>query len=113
MTDSKPTPLRDETRLRVMRLLEEQPELTQRQLAEQLGISLGGINYCLKALVEKGWIKAENFSRSKRKISYAYILTPKGIAAKTRLTAAFLRRKLVEFEVLKREISVLERELEG
>ena len=111
MSKSMKTPLQDETRLRVMRLLEDNPDLTQRQIAEQLGISLGGINYCLKALIEKGWLKADGFANSKNKLRYAYLLTPRGFAAKTRLTADFLKRKMAEFEELKGEIAELEREL--
>ena len=90
-----------------MRLLEANPRMTQRELARELGISLGGLNYCLKALVEKGWIKMDNFSRSDRKLNYAYLLTPRGIAGKARLTNHFLRRKLAEYDALKAEIEQL------
>ncbi len=101
----------DETRLRVLRLLETEPNLSQREMAESLGISLGGINYCLKALVEKGWLKMERFRRSENKLRYAYLLTPKGAKAKTRLAKGFLHRKLVEYEALQSEIKELETEL--
>ena len=111
MSRSPKTPLQDETRLRVLRLLEDNPDLTQRQIAERLGISLGGINYCLKALIEKGWVKAENFAHSRHKLRYVYELTPKGIAAKTRITSSFLKRKLAEYEALQSEIADLRREL--
>ena len=93
-----------------MRLLEANPRMTQRDLARELGISLGGLNYCLKALVEKGWVKMENFSKSDRKLHYAYLLTPKGLAGKARLTNHFLRRKLQEYEALKAEIAELQAE---
>jgi EPS-associated MarR family transcriptional regulator len=96
-----------------MRLLEANPRMTQRDLARELGISLGGLNYCLKALVAKGWIKMENFSKSDRKLRYAYLLTPKGMAGKARLTNHFLRRKLAEYEALKEEIGRLRAEAAG
>jgi EPS-associated MarR family transcriptional regulator len=91
-----------------MRLIQENSQLTQRDLARQLGISLGKANYCLKALVEKGFVKAENFQRSDRKLAYAYLLTPAGIDEKARVTVSFLRRKIQEFEALKAEIESLQ-----
>jgi EPS-associated MarR family transcriptional regulator len=100
----------DETQLKVMRMLHEQPELSQRNIAKELGVSLGGINYCFKALVEKGWIKLENFSDSKHKFGYLYLLTPSGIAQKSKLTASFLRIKLIEFNALEKEIEILQSE---
>jgi EPS-associated MarR family transcriptional regulator len=102
-----------ENHLKLMRLLEANPRMTQRDLARELGISLGGLNYCLKALVEKGWIKMENFSKSDRKLRYAYLLTPKGMVGKARLTNHFLRRKLAEYEALKDEIEKLRAEVTG
>lgn len=101
----------DELTLRVMRALEENPNTSQRELAKQLGVSLGGVNYCLKALIDIGWIKAGNFARNQDKRAYAYLLTPKGIAEKAALTARFLRRKMCEYESLKAEIEQLESEL--
>ncbi len=98
----------DEVHFRVMRLIQENSQLTQRDLARQLGISLGKANYCLKALVEKGFVKAENFQRSDRKLAYAYLLTPAGIDEKARVTVSFLRRKIQEFEALKAEIESLQ-----
>ena len=98
----------DEVHFRVMRLIQENPQLSQRELARYLGVSLGKVNYCLKALVEKGFIKAENFRRSDNKLGYAYLLTPAGIEEKARVTVAFLRRKIQEFEVLKAEIESLQ-----
>lgn len=98
----------DEVHFRVMRLIKENPQLTQRDLARELGISLGKANYCLKALVEKGFVKAENFKRSDHKLAYVYLLTPAGIEEKARVTVAFLRRKMQEFESLKAEIESLQ-----
>ena len=89
---------------RLLHLLEEEPKLTQRELAEKLGISLGGANYCLKALIEMGHIKAGNFSNNPDKSVYLYLLTPHGIAEKAKLTAGFLKRKMAEYRALKKEI---------
>ncbi|MDB2440983.1 MarR family EPS-associated transcriptional regulator [Luminiphilus sp.] len=105
------TGARDELRLRVLRTLEANPELSQRQIAEELGVSLGGVNYALKALVERGFVKADNFRKSGSKVAYLYVLTPKGVAEKASLTGAFLGRKLAEYEVLRREIEALRLEL--
>lgn len=90
-----------------MRLLEENPDLTQRELAQKLGVSVGGLNYCLKALTEKGLVKMQNFANSKNKFGYVYVLTPRGIAEKARLTSNFLKRKMEEYEALKAEIETL------
>jgi EPS-associated MarR family transcriptional regulator len=100
----------DEIQLKVLRMLHEQPDLSQRSIAKELGVSLGGINYCFKALVEKGWIKLENFSASKHKLGYLYLLTPSGISQKSKLTASFLRIKLIEFNALEKEIEMLQSE---
>ena len=102
-----------EQHLKVLRLLQDQPDITQRQMAQELGISLGGLNYCLKALVGKGWVKMDNFSRSPNKLKYAYLLTPQGVRAKTQLTAHFLKRKMAEYEALKAEIESLKAEVES
>ena len=101
----------EERQLDALRLLETNPEMTQRELAEALGVSLGAANYCLKALVEKGWVKLENFQNNPNKLGYLYLLTPMGMAAKTTLTAHFLRRKLAEYEALKAEIEQLQSEV--
>jgi EPS-associated MarR family transcriptional regulator len=93
---------------RVLHLLEEEPELTQRELAQKLGISLGGVNYCLKALIDIGHIKAGNFSKNPNKSVYLYLLTPQGIAEKANLTAGFLKRKMVEYHALKKEIDTIQ-----
>lgn len=89
---------------RALHMLAEDPELTQRELAQKLGISLGSVNYCLKALIEIGHIKAGNFSKNPYKSVYLYLLTPQGISEKTKLTADFLKRKMLEYHVLKKEI---------
>ena len=105
------TGARDELRFRVLRALESNPELSQRQLAAELGVSLGGVNYALKALVERGFVKAGNFRKSGNKVAYLYVLTPQGVAEKASLATAFLGRKLEEYEVLKQEIEALKGEV--
>ncbi len=105
--------MRKETYLKVMRLLQENPDLTQRELAEQLGMSVGSVNYCLKALMEKGWVKMKNFIHSKNKFGYVYVLTPTGIAERAELTSKFLARKVAEYETLKSEIEVLKAEVDS
>ena len=104
---SRQAKLQEDTTFRVMRLLEENPDLTQRELAEKLGISVGGLNYCLKALMGKGLVKMKNFANSKNKFGYVYVLTPSGIAEKASLTQRFLKRKMEEYELLKAEIEAL------
>lgn len=104
--------LREDTHFWVMKFLQENPDITQRELARELGISLGGVNYCLQALVDKGWVKIHNFSRSRNKLGYVYLLTPAGISGKAALTARFLRRKLDEYEALKEEIAALRRDID-
>jgi len=94
-----------------MRVIEANPEISQRQLAAELGVSLGGVNYALKALIERGFVKADNFRKSGRKAAYLYVLTPKGIAEKSSLATAFLERKLEEYEVLRCEIEALKGEV--
>jgi len=101
----------DEAHFRVLRLLAEQPDASQRQLAKALGISLGKANYCMQALLQKGWVKANNFANNRNKGAYRYLLTPSGLEAKARLTARFLQRKLAEYEALEREIALLRDEL--
>lgn len=94
-----------------MRLLEENPDLTQRELAKKLGISVGGLNYCLKALIRKGLVKMKNFAHSKNKFGYVYMLTPSGMAEKATITQGFLQRKIAEYESLKAEIDALKQDL--
>jgi hypothetical protein len=91
-----------------MHLIEHTPRVSQREIADKLGVSVGGINYCIKALVERGYIKISNFTESPDKLGYAYLLTPSGIAAKAALTGKFLKRKLDEYEALKAEIESLQ-----
>jgi EPS-associated MarR family transcriptional regulator len=100
-----------ELQFRVLRLLESNPHLTQRELSKSLGVSLGGVNYCLNALVAKGSVKIQNFKNNKNKWVYAYLLTPQGVAEKTALTTGFLWRKMQEYEDLKFEIDSLSKEL--
>ena len=88
----------------VLRKIQNKPESTQRELAEELGFSLGKLNYCLKALKAKGLIKINNFKRNPNKINYIYVLTPKGIAERTQLTLNFMKRKMEEYDELKKEI---------
>jgi EPS-associated MarR family transcriptional regulator len=104
-------PMSEERQLDALRLLSTNPDMTQRELAEALGVSLGAVNYCLKALVEKGWIKLENFQKNPNKLSYLYLLTPMGVSAKAALTASFLTRKRKEYEALKIEIEQLKNEV--
>lgn len=103
----------EDTNFRVMRHLQETPDINQRELAKELGISLGSINYCMQALVEKGWVKMQNFSHSRNKLGYVYLLTPTGIVEKSALTARFLRRKVEEYEVLRNEIETLKAEMQN
>ena len=91
----------------LLRKLELNPEYTQRELSREMGISLGKVNYCIKKLVEKGWVKLTNFSHNPNKVGYAYLLTAKGIEEKTKLTYEFLKIKTEEYEILKEEISKL------
>jgi EPS-associated MarR family transcriptional regulator len=103
--------LTDEVRYKLFTLLEASPELSQRGVARELGISLGKVNYCLRGLVDKGWIKAANFKNSKNKVGYLYLLTPRGIEEKARVTTRFLRFKLREYEMLKCEIEEIRNEV--
>ena len=100
----------EDIHFRVLRLLEANPAMNQRELAEELGVSLGKTNYCLKALLAKGMLKMHNFQSSTRKLAYAYLLTPQGIAEKAALTGRFLQRKMDEYAVLQAEIASLKQE---
>ena len=104
-------PSTTETHLKLLRHLEENPDVTQRELARELGISLGKANYCLKALINKGLIKAKNFKNSANKRAYLYVLTPQGIEAKALISVRFLQRKMEEYEALRQEIEQLKTEL--
>ena len=96
-----------------MRALEQDPNLSQRALADATGISLGLVNYCLRGLIEKGHVKVRNFRNARNKLAYAYVLTPSGIAARLALTQRFLKRRMAEYEALHREIEELRRALDG
>lgn len=102
--------LTDEYRYRILKLLAADPHASQRRIADELGISLGRVNFCLKALIEKGLVKVNNFRSNSNKRAYLYLLTPKGIEEKAVVTARFLRRKLDEYETLRRELEELQRE---
>ena len=104
--------IKQELEYRVLRLLERQPDLTQRQLSQELGVSLGKTHYVVKSLVDVGWIKLGNFRRSNNKLGYMYLLTPKGIVQKTAITARFLASKQLEYDALREEIKLLREELE-
>lgn len=102
-----------DTHLKVLRVLQAKPHINQRELAAELGVSLGKTNFCLKALLDKGLVKMQSFKRSQNKLAYAYLLTPAGMAQKAELTALFLRRKQQEFVELKAEIDKLQLEVAG
>jgi EPS-associated MarR family transcriptional regulator len=104
--------LQEDTYFRVLRMLQDNPDLTQREIAQALGLSTSGLNYCLKALIDKGWVKVQNFSQSKNKFGYIYVLTPLGISQKMALAASFLMRKMKEYEALKTEIDDVRGELD-
>src|SRR3569623_198217 len=110
LNDKEPL-LNDETRYRLLKLLESSPEVSQRVLARKMGVSIGKVNYCLRALMEKGWVKVKNFSRNPRKRIYAYYLTTQGAEEKLLVTARFLERKMVEYEEIRREIARLNQEI--
>jgi EPS-associated MarR family transcriptional regulator len=103
--------LTDPQRLEILKLLQTKPQMSQRDLAQAMGVSLGKANYCLKALMDKGLVKLENFRSNPDKRQYAYLLTPAGLEEKSRITLAFLRRKVVEYEALQREIEQLRGDL--
>ncbi len=102
----------DTTSYSLLKTLEENPSLSQRDLAKRLGISLGKVNFCLKALIEKGCLKVSNFRNNENKLAYAYLLTPHGVEHKTRMTVEFLKIKTQEYERLRMEIAELKRETE-
>lgn len=102
--------LTDEYRYKILKQLEANPEISQRELARELGVSLGRANFCIQALIEKGLVKAKNFKNSQNKKAYIYYLTPKGIEAKASITLKFLKHKMAEYQALKTEIEYLEHE---
>jgi EPS-associated MarR family transcriptional regulator len=101
----------DQSHYKVMRLIEANPRISQRELAQIMGVSLGKANYCLNALIEKGWVKARNFRKSDNKLAYAYLLTPRGVQQKAAIAVQFLHRKMGEYESLRKEIAELRREV--
>jgi EPS-associated MarR family transcriptional regulator len=103
----------EEAHYKLMRLIEARPGMSQRDLARELGMSLGKVNYCLRAVVRKGWIKASNFKNSHNKAAYIYLLTARGIEMKARMTVKFLSIKMQEYESLRTEIEQMRRETEG
>jgi EPS-associated MarR family transcriptional regulator len=102
----------DEMRYKVIRLLDANPAMSQRDVARELGISLGKANFCLQALMQKGWIKATNFKNSRNKAAYMYLLTPRGLEGKASLTLRYLQKKMREYEALRVEIEEMRREAE-
>ena len=100
-----------EARFQILRLLHENPELNQRELSDRVRVSLGAVNYCLKSLVDLGYVKVGNFASSRNKLGYAYLLTPSGVAEKVRLTGRFLAVKKAEYQALQVEIDALSREV--
>jgi EPS-associated MarR family transcriptional regulator len=113
MDEHIPSLLDEEARYKVMRLLQANPAMSQREVARQLGMSVGKVNYCLKALMRRGWIKAANFKNSNNKAAYMYLLTPRGVEEKASLTVRFLRIKIDEYERLRAEIEEMRTETEG
>ena len=109
---SKRTKLQEDTHFRVLYLLQENPQMSQRELAEAVGVSVGGIHYVLNALIDKGLVKLGNFTAAEDKRRYAYVLTPKGISEKVALTKRFLKRKMAEYEALKVEIETIAQDLD-
>jgi len=102
-----------EIHLKVLRHIEGHPDVTQRELAQHLGVSLGKVNYCLKALIDRGWVKANNFKNSNNKSAYAYLLTPRGLEEKARITVRFLKQRMLDYGHLKQEIAELEKEVKN
>lgn len=101
---------KSDTEYKILKILESNPNLTQRQIAKDLNLSLGKTNYVIRALINSGWVKLNNFKRSDRKIAYIYLLTPKGVAQKSQLAKTFLTRKMYEYNKLKEEIEMLKKE---
>jgi hypothetical protein len=101
----------EQTKLKILQFIQSQPDMTQRDMAQQAGVSLGQVNYVMQALREKGLVKLENFSKNPNKLQYVYLLTPQGLLEKAQLTVYFLQRKRSEFEALKQEIADLEKQV--
>lgn len=111
MTSEKNANRREDIHFRILRMLEKNPHASQREIAEELGTSLGGVNYCLNALIAKGHVKIDNFRTSKNKLGYVYVLTPEGIAHRAGLAVRFIKRKMAEYEAIKAEIEALRNDL--
>ena len=105
--------IKQELEYRVLKQLEQNPNTTQRELAQELGISLGKTHYLLRSLIKVGWVKLDNFKRSNNKLGYAYLLTPTGVVEKAKITKDFLKRKEAEYQQLKKEITRLKNEVKG
>jgi EPS-associated MarR family transcriptional regulator len=103
--------LNEDLHFRVLKLLEDTPDLSQRELADRLSVSNGKLHYCMRALIDKGLVKLGNFANSKHHLGYVYLLTPAGIAQKANMTGRFLKRKMAEYEALKQEIAILQAEV--
>ena len=108
---TRQTTQQEDTRFRLMQILQAKPAISQREMAKALGISFGGANYCLNALMAKGLVKVQNFSQSQNKFGYVYLLTPAGLVEKMALTGSFLKRKMDEYEALRVEIEALQSEI--
>jgi EPS-associated MarR family transcriptional regulator len=103
----------EDLHFRVLKLLQDQPDMSQRELAEKLGVSNGKLHYCMRALIDKGLIKLGNFAQSKHHLGYAYLLTPAGMKQKAAMTSGFLKRKMAEYEALHAEIAALQAEVKA
>jgi EPS-associated MarR family transcriptional regulator len=110
---SKHPQLNEDLHFRVLKLLEDTPDLSQRELADKLGVSNGKLHYCMRALIDKGLVKLGNFANSKHHLGYVYLLTPAGMAQKASMTGRFLKRKMAEYEALKVEIATLQAEVDA
>ena len=110
---SKTTERADDLHFRVLKMLQDEPDLSQRELASRLGVSNGKLHYCMKALIEKGLVKLGNFAHSKHHLGYAYLLTPAGIRLKAAMTSDFLKRKMAEYEALRAEIAALQADVKA
>jgi EPS-associated MarR family transcriptional regulator len=108
---ARQTLIQEDTSYRILRILQANPDINQRELARHLGMSLGGLNYCLRALMDKGYVKLDNFQNSKHRFKYVYLLTPAGLAQKVAMTGRFLKRKMDEYEALRAEIETLKAEV--
>lgn len=103
----------EDLHFRVLKLLQDQPDMSQRELAQKLGVSNGKLHYCMRALIEKGLVKLGNFANSKHHLGYAYLLTPAGMKKKAAMTSGFLKRKMAEYEALHAEIAALQAEVKA